>query len=96
MAERCFKASSVRSMSHAPPCAQSIDRLTTPQTKAKGLRRAKKLPVYSERKVLSKLKGIPKNKLPKATPNTSAGTAPPMHRPQSQELRHLVFSSLER
>ena len=63
---------------------------------AKGFNKAKKLPVYCERKVSSKLKGTPKNKLPNATPNTSAGTAPPIQRPQSQEVRHWVFSNLER
>ncbi len=31
--------------------------------------------------------------LPKATPNTNAGTAPPTARPQSQDVRHLVFSN---
>ena len=95
-AERARKSPSVRSINHAPPCAQSIDKLTKPHTKANGFNNAKKLPVYVERTVSSRVNGTPRNILPNATPNTNAGTAPPTAKPQSQDVRHLVFSSFER
>lgn len=45
---------------------------------------------------LSMLKGTPKKRLPKATPNTNAGMALPANKPQSQLLRQRFESTLLR
>ena len=44
----------------------------------------------------SKVNGTPCRRFPKATPKTSAGTAPPTKSPQSQALRQRASATLLR
>ena len=56
---------------------------------------AQKMNLYKSLELIQlKWNGTPCNKLPKATPNTNAGTKPPANNPQSQTERQVGLSIL--